>query len=361
MKTRRRVLVCPLDWGLGHATRCIPLIRELQEQGAEVVIGAEGRPLDLLRQEFPSIEFFVFPGYRIAYPSGSSSMMLSMLRQAPSILRRIREEHRELELRIRQHSVHGIISDNRYGLWSDTVPSVFITHQVMVKCPPLFRWAEPFTYRATGHYIKKYTSCWIPDLEGSGSLSGDLSHRYPLPPNAEFIGTLSRFRSAGEPSSPRYDILVLLSGPEPQRTLLEKKLSAQLSGMSSLRTCFVRGIPGGESAVEGLEGVTVHAHLQAEALEELIQSSSLVISRPGYSTVMDLARLGKKALFIPTPGQTEQEYLAAWYRERGLFYSEPQETVELQRAVSEAEKFTGIASAGSTLFKDKIKDFLDRL
>lgn len=161
----KRVLVSPLNWGLGHATRCIPIIRELQAQGAEIIIGAELFPLALLQAEFPSLETVNLPGYDISYPKGKG-MALHLARQVPKIVSRIAEEHNQLSRLIDTLQIDGVVSDNRYGLYSDKIPTVFVSHQVSLKAP-LF---EGLLYQLQKRYIDKYAHLWVPDFEGTVNL-----------------------------------------------------------------------------------------------------------------------------------------------------------------------------------------------
>jgi hypothetical protein len=176
MQQPQRILICPLDWGLGHATRCIPVIRAFLGQNAEVLIAADGRAYELLQQEFPELQFIRLKGYEIRYPS-SGSMAASMLLSIPKILSGIKREHRELEKIIAEHKIDTVVSDNRYGCWNKQVKSIFITHQLMLKSP----FGEGLLHRIILSHIKKYDECWIPDHAAENNLSGELSHKYPLP------------------------------------------------------------------------------------------------------------------------------------------------------------------------------------
>lgn len=336
MSRPKRILICPLDWGLGHATRCIPLIRLLLEKKAEVMIAADGRPLELLKLEFPQLQFIVFKGYGIAYPA-KGSMAFKMLLAAPGIIGRINSEQRELEQLIEKHNIDMVISDNRYGCYSNKIKSIFITHQLMIKAPL----AENALHKTVLRYIKKYSECWIPDVAGEKNLSGDLSHMYDVPANAFFIGALSRFK---KPESftlqKKYDMLAIISGPEPQRTLFEElvKKEIQKTNLKALMACGKTESAATKTTTGNIELVN---HLPAEELQEAILQSSVVIARSGYSTVMDLAALGKKAIFIPTPGQTEQEYLAAMFMRKGIAFSQQQQEFDLEIALKESGNYKG--------------------
>lgn len=369
-----RILIAPLDWGLGHATRCIPIIRYLLERKCEVVIAADGRPLLLLQKEFPLLEFVVMPGYNISYPK-NGSMVLKMASQIPKILSGIKREHQQLKKIVNEKKIDAVISDNRFGLWSSEVPCAFITHQLMIKSP----FGENLIHKLNKNYISKYSECWIPDCERENSLSGDLSHKFPLPKNAKYIGLLSRFFDGAQKDKAKYDLLVILSGPEPQRTLFEKKIIGQLTTFSLKRkeavgkVLIVQGITEKKERRNVSESVEIVSHLTSEELQKEILSSEIILCRPGYSSVMDLAVLCKKAIFIPTPGQTEQEYLAKCFSDsplrsasaeqgKKIAYSVSQKKFDLEIAMKESEKYSGFTQKYSgDEFKKALDEFLAKI
>jgi UDP:flavonoid glycosyltransferase YjiC (YdhE family) len=301
-----RILVAPLDWGLGHATRCIPIIRELVSAGADVILAGEGNAETILRTEFPSLKFVPLQGYRITYGKNKIDLVGKILLQIPRILASIEAENSWLEKLVSDYNVDAVISDNRYGLYNKKVYSVFITHQLQIKTGLAItdRLLEDINY----NHIRNFDVCWVPDTEGKPSLAGQLSHpkRKPAIP-VDYIGWQSRFDK--EFTGGNKHILVVLSGPEPQRTLLEEMIVNQLNNYDK-PVVFVRGLPGDISGLDVPDNVSVFNHLGAKALEEKISGASFVIARCGYSTLMDLLPLKKKTILIPTPGQTEQEYLA---------------------------------------------------
>ncbi len=349
----KKILVAPLDWGLGHAARCIPVIRYLIEKKCEVVIGAEGRPLQLLQKEFPALDFAVMPGYSISYPK-NGSMVLKMASQIPKILSGIKREQEQLKKIIKEKKIDAVISDNRFGLWSKEIPCVLITHQLMIKSP----FGEKFIHHLNAKYISKYAECWVPDFETKNNLSGDLSHEFPLPENTKFIGILSRFSASNEKrvlDSARNDILIILSGPEPQRTVFEKIIIEQASFIGK-KILIVQGITEKNERKKLSENVERVSHMTSDELQKEILASEVVLSRPGYSTVMDLAVLGKKAIFVPTPGQTEQEYLAEYFMKKKIAYSVSQRAFNLKTAIMESETYSGFSSE---LNMDEYKKAID--
>lgn len=343
------ILVCPLDWGIGHATRCVPLIRILLAKGANVILAADGRPLLVLQQEFPQLTFAKFPGYNFSYPH-SGSMALKMLWQVPEIVRGIRRENKMLNALIDKYHIDAVISDNRFGVFSTRIPSVFMAHQIFIRTKWTWGFLNPLLNVVNWRYISRFDECWIPDFEGEDNLSGNLSHRRELPERFCFIGPQSRFRQNDKPlQEKQFDVLALLSGPEPQRTILEEKLIPMLK-KSGLKCAMVLGTPEKKCEPNNIENIVFFHHLESENLQKLILRSETVISRSGYSTVMDLAALGKKAIFIPTPGQTEQEYLADYFKRKKIFYSEKQHAFDLTRALQMAKSYPGL----SMKFDDKV-------
>lgn len=359
-----RILVAPLDWGLGHATRCIPIVRYLLEKKCEVIIGTEGRSLQLLQKELPDLEFIWLPGYNISYPK-SGSMTLKIAIQIPKILSGIKHEHASLKKIIAQKKVDAVISDNRFGLWTKDIPCAFITHQLMIKS----RFGENIIRFLNKRYISRYSECWIPDMQDRQiSLSGELSQKFSLPQNAKFIGPLSRFSVTYQTKKNQNKLLVILSGPEPQRTIFEEQILNELkntafnSALKGKSILLVQGITEKNERIKISENIELVSHLTSEKLKEEILASEMILSRSGYSTIMDLALLGKKVIFVPTPGQTEQQYLADYLSEKKIAYSIDQNKFDLNTALNESRNYTGfIQPISENGFKKFIDDFLNTI
>lgn len=357
MNQQKRILVAPLDWGLGHASRCIPIIHELQAQGAEVIVGAANKPLKLLLHEFPNIEHVYMPGMNVAYPK-RMPMSFFMARRAPKFLKWVREEQDIIQSIIQSYNIDGIISDNRYGLFTSKIPCVLITHQLFIK-------ASIFSFvfkNLTQFYASKYNFCWIPDFIGEPNLSGDLSHRKSKLENLRFVGPLSRFAiPAYYKPEVRYDLLVVLSGPEPSRTLLENNIMAQLR-KSNLKSLVVRGLVDAESEQEEVIGnITRLAYLTSNKLQKAILMSKMVLCRSGYSSIMDLSKLQKKAFFVPTNGQTEQEYLASKLMKQGLAFYTTRNKLSIDEQYEEALNFSGLGIEwDDDLLKNSVHEFLSK-
>ncbi|GAA4275403.1 glycosyltransferase [Aquimarina mytili] len=299
----KKVLVAPLNWGLGHATRCIPIIHALIHEGIEPIIASDGAALSLLKKEFPELQTKTLPSYNIEYSKKGSNFKFKMLLNSSKIAHAISAEKKATKRLVEEEEFCGIISDNRMGVRHKSLPSVFITHQLTV----LSGKTTSFSTKLHHKYIKKFDLCWVPDMADDPNLSGELGHPKKNSLPVTYLGPLSRFEYHIVPK--KYDIMVLLSGPEPQRTLLEQKLFQEFE-QSDKKIVFVRGLIENIHKTYVKNNITVHNYLAGKELENTINSSNLIISRSGYTTVMDLAKLKKKAFFIPTPGQFEQEYLA---------------------------------------------------
>lgn len=313
-----RILVAPLDWGLGHATRCIPVIYELLKQKCEVWLAGERAQEALLRQEFPDLPFLNLEGYRVRYSRSAAGMVWSMFSQSRKILRGIRSENEWLKKRVAEHGFDAVISDNRYGLYHDDIPCIFITHQLTIKSP-LGTWSERLLQKRNYKYIGRFTECWIPDREGEVNAAGDLSHpvKKPAAP-LKYIGLLSRFaNSAGSAQSlpVSSSLLIILSGPEPQRSILEEKIIREIAHYPGTAN-IVRGLPLSARLVPSTNSIKFYNHLPAKELKEAMEQAEYIISRSGYSSVMDMITLRKKSIIVPTPGQTEQEYLGRYLSQK---------------------------------------------
>ncbi len=351
------ILVAVLNWGLGHASRILPVIYELEKQGVVPIVASDGRALTLLEKEVPHLRTINLKSKEVFYPD-SGSMAFSMMQQTPKILKNIWREHTVTQRLVKQYKLKGIISDNRFGMWSKSVPSVFLTHQVFIQVPSQWQWLEPSIYKINHFFIGQYKWCWIPDFPNSPNLSGKLAHGRKLDNKRfRFIGPLSRLKKQDVPF--RYDLMVLLSGPEPQRSLLEKKLLEQLENYDG-KTVFVRGVTE-TNEVKEKRNLTIFDHLTSEKINQLMNESRLIIGRSGYSSLMDLVTLEKNAILIPTSGQTEQEYLAAYFKANQIFNSYPQNEFDLTTALQESYLYTGWNPINdhSHLLSECIGEFLD--
>jgi uncharacterized protein (TIGR00661 family) len=352
---RPRILVAPLDWGLGHATRCIPVINELIKHHCEVVIAADKASFFLLKKEFPTIVFLRINGYKIQYSRNKKWLSFKLLVQFPKIIFSIWKENAWLKKVIDEYQIDAVISDNRFGVYNKRIPCVYITHQLHIKTGNKF--SEKIARKIHGHFIKKYSYCWVPDFKENG-LAGELSHQENIPSNVLYIGPLSRFEKIHD--VPKiYNLLISLSGPEPQRTIFEKMILTQLKTFMK-KVLLVRGLPEENKKLQtDLKSTVIVNHLSAKELNIAFQQSEMIISRSGYSTIMDLVKLSKNAILVPTPGQTEQEYLSDYLMERKYFYSVQQNNFSLETTIGQASSFPFINPASSIdNYKNVIYEFV---
>lgn len=304
-KSYRRVLISPLNWGLGHATRLVPIVEELLKQGHYVLITGEGASLTVLRNAFPQLDWQELPGFNISL-SRHNFQWLQLLKQVPAFLSSIKKEHTLVKKLIEAYRIDLIISDNRYGLYSQKTASVIITHQTNPFLGKYLACLRPVTKYISSLLLKRFDECWIPDTESNTSLSGSLS-KPSKTRTAKHIGHLSRLMHCRNHKQTSADILVILSGPEPQRTKLEHLIIKKLKE-TSFKTTILCANP--KRKVEQTGNITLLPHCTANQQYELIINSKHIICRSGYSTLMDLVTCQKTALLIPTPGQHEQIYLA---------------------------------------------------
>lgn len=333
--SKPRILVAPLDWGLGHAARCIPVIHTLQKQGADVLLAAAGPSAFLLQTEFPELPLLSLPGYGITYGNTRWGTFAALVRQLPKLLHAIKREEVWLRETVDRDKIQAVLSDNRYGLHHPGIPSIFVTHQLQIKTPLYL--TDGLLQKQTYQYIEKFNACWIPDYSEAPNLAGALSHpmRFPKVP-VRYISPLARF-ALSEPVLTHY-LLILLSGPEPQRSLLEERLLQQTK-LFQTPILFVRGLPGHTGLPPVPYHVTIVNHLPAATLQKAIEAAQFVVGRCGYSTVMEMLALQKKCIFVPTPMQTEQEYLARHLMNQQWALCLPQKKFQLKQAVSLAETF----------------------
>lgn len=376
------VLIAPLDWGLGHATRCIPIIKELIHQGARVIVAASGSQKNLLKEEFPLLEFIEIPGYEIRYKRGFL-LKWNLAMRIPAILKKIKKENKWLEGVLENREINAVISDNRYGLFHKALYCVFITHQLSIEsgwgyyesvggwsrlAGTVSRWIDKKILKLNYSFIRKFSECWVPDFPGNPSLAGKLSHPAHLPPvPVRYIGIQSRLIKE-ENAAIHNCLLILISGPEPQRTEFENIFLGQLVGLEC-QAVLVRGLPGSLHSLPFIrDGLKIYNHLPAEELNELLNRSEFIVARSGYSTIMDLVNLKRNAILVPTPGQPEQEYLGRYMHENKWMFSVPQKKFNIENVLSEFKKAELVtpelpkSSLQNTIqeFLEKIKDKLIR-
>lgn len=353
----KKILIAPLDWGLGHATRCVVLIQNLLQLGCQVSVAAGGNIKALLQKEFPEITILQLSGYNITYVKHKRLLPLKILQQLPKILKTISYENKWLCDLLVNQSFDAVISDNRYGFFSNKIPSVFITHQLQVQTN--IAWLDSLLQQYNYRYINKFNECWVPDLKGKLNVAGKLSHPKKLPEtNVKYIGPLSRFEKK-KTAKIKYKWMAIISGPEPQRSIFEQKIFESATKINGL-FLIVRGLPEAEEKLR-VPGCEVYNHLSTTDMQTAIEASELIISRCGYTTVMEIIALQKRAVLIPTPGQTEQEYLAKHLMQQNWCYSFQQHE-DFEQNLEKATQFNyQLPEINMQAYKEFIAAFVEGL
>jgi hypothetical protein len=320
----KKILVTPLNWGLGHATRCMPLIQSLQAKGAHVYIASSGNALSWLKNECRDITTFEIPDYPISY--SKNSQLLPVVKSWKQLHHAITDENQVLNKLQEEFQFDTVISDNRYGMWHTQTENIFICHQLRIPLSGILKCLQQPVLKYHLKKIQTFNQCWIPDVDTANNLSGIMSHdiRHHIP--TKYIGWLSRFTA----NMNDFDVLhqnllalgpfvciVVLSGPEPQRTYLQKIVSEKLAA-TNYKTLIVQGLPKAQE-IKTLKNITYVSSLNSASLKYWLMCTPVILCRSGYTSLMDLATLGLKAIVVPTPGQYEQMYLAQYHHMQKMF------------------------------------------
>lgn len=344
-------MVAPLDWGLGHVSRCIPIIRTLRELGNEVIFAGNLSQQRYVQSVFSDLSVLDLPGYNVRYSRNRNTLLLKILSQLPRIHRSIRSEKKWLAATIETHKIDAVISDNRYGLYHAGVPCVIMTHQLQVLSGsgwPFDALLRKIHYR----YLQKFKECWIVDVpDTERNLSGIMGHPAVLPKiRTRYLGLLSQFKpQLPRTVRPEPEVLILLSGAEPQREILAGQLWKKALS-SDYPIVFIAGSEDADTPEWIPEHVHFYNRISGAVLAQELMYADYVICRSGYSSIMDLVALGKRAILIPTPGQTEQEYLAKHMQSLGLFPEARQHKFDIDTSVLNAGLFSYLSYDFSEAF-----------
>lgn len=355
MKSKpRTVLITPQHWGLGHVTRTIPIIRYFISEGWNVLLGSSGPGAELLRREFPSQQVFELPDYMIVYPSKNMywNIAIQMYKMHSAIIK----EYFAIGKICRENNVDLLISDARLGAAQSGLPCAIITHHLHFPLKfKFFEWCADTWMR---FFYMRFNQIWIPDFDGIMNLGGSLDHQFKSDKH-HFIGALSRFQKLD--LQKEYQYCFMLSGPEPQRSRLETLILQQLKSLKFNKSILIRGTESGDpiSTLDELEVVNLAT---SDQLNRIMCASELIVCRSGYSTLLDLSVIRKKALLIPTPGQPEQEYLAKELMHKKLFYCTDQDDLNLKEQIPLALELPGYMDLPDKLeLKEILPPLLSRL
>lgn len=358
MARQKHILVAALHWGLGHAVRCIPIINYLLDQSCKVSIASDGQALLFLRKQFPELDYFELASYQVTYPTRSIYFNLAL--KAPFILSAIAKEHKAINKLQKDHQFDGIISDNRYGCYHEQVPSILITHQLNL----IGNNGRVQKSASAIHHsmIKKFDDCWVPDIETSPGLSGAMSHG-TFDFAVKYLGILSTCKLQTSLKISERELMIVLSGPEPQRTYFEKLLLNQLQTFER-KALLVRGIvQDAEPLNSHNPNVHIVNYLNRLDMKFELQNSKVLLCRSGYTSIMDLAKLKMPAILIPTPGQPEQKFLSDNLNEQGIFYHSNQDKLNLSKAIAGAVKTKTLNNSEFDIeaYKDVLSAFVNRI
>ena len=383
-----KVLVAPLDWGLGHATRCVPVVREFLRAGAEVELAVVKANANFFREVFPDLRQRLAPSYNIVYPKHGYNMALWLLKNSVHLNAVMRYEHHFAEEMVKRHGYDVLFSDNRFAFYSKNALSIYMTHQRRIAFPRALAAFERIGVMWHANIMRKFDEVWVPDLEIYPGYAGSLSHSGATPGDKpmRFVGTLSRFsemgcapnlmgnapvpvdlerevdlmsmsefmahsanvewdaapekRTSGNHSfemRAAYKVVAVVSGVEPARTQFEQQLREALQQIPG-RHMMILGKPSAEQKTWTEGNIEFHTHLATNDFAEAVKRADFVVSRGGYSTVMDMAELGAKCIFVPTPGQFEQIVLAHDLSKAGYAVEIPADELSAETLTSAFEK-----------------------
>ncbi len=352
----KTVIVAPLNWGLGHATRSKTVIDNLLTAGCKVIIASDGNSLKILKRQFPFLHTEELPSYSPVYPS-DGNMAWAMLKQAPKMLINIGNEQSVIKKIATKYNAEIIISDNRYGCFTNFTKNIFLSHQLMIQSPESMLFLQPSINRLHAKFINRFHECWIPDVVQGFKLAGTLSENKYIKIPKFYCGLLSTYLSSNMSNDNKFDIVAILSGPEPQRTIFEGRIIEQLEKIR-YRSLLIRGKISDPNEIPDRGVMQFKNYVSAEGISNYISPNTFVISRSGYSTIMDIAQLGVSALLVPTPGQTEQEYLASYFDENKIFMMQTQNNIDIQKAFERKSDYLAIKTEKNILLQQNLNRIL---
>ena len=358
--TKACVLIAPLNWGLGHASRCIPLVYELLKHDCKVVLCGNGASLNMLAQEFPSLETVELHNYNIKYSQSKSTFLIKMILSLPAFFLSIRKDKKSAKQIAKHFSPLLIISDNRYGFKNKDIPSVLITHQIHPLLPHSLRFMQNLFLKRMHALMRDFNHIWVPDYNAGPNLSGILSHNTSFRKHVTYCGHLSRLQPNRMTNKKEYDVMCIISGPEPQRSIFETYCLKLAESHKHLQFCIAAGNTDIKTEYSS-SNIDYFSHPQTQKFEALLSSSACVVCRSGYSTIMDLFSMGKKAILIPTPGQTEQQYLAAFHHNKGQFLSFNPETDSFEESLKILMQLPEPKIQSNNVLQQVMKELLDSI
>jgi len=354
MKNKKRILYGVLDWGLGHATRSIPLIEELLKAGYSVDILSNGRALMVLKKEFKSRCNYIdsispyVPQIQSKFWMGG--FIVSLPKQAQAFIA-ARIASKKI---IQKGNYDLVIADNRLDVYDRKDNSYIMTHNIRFET---YFFLRPFFNFFTYLYCSRFGHVLIPDYEGENALAGRLSNNITFIPKKMliYLGIISRVKKKNVKKD--IDYFITLSGPEPQRTTLENLFLSQIKSLKG-KIVFSGASPEGSKVHINDKNIKFYPYLNKDQQEDFLNRSKVIITRSGYTTLMELAEIGiSKAVIIPTPGQTEQEYLGKLSEKNRWWHSADQSDINLSEIISNLKEFKGYSPSWKT--EKSVKKFIN--
>jgi hypothetical protein len=292
-----------LNWGMGHVARCIPLIDLFIKNGNTVILAGDESQITILEQYFPAIDTVLHKGYPFKFGE-RGNFGLDLLRQFRPLQERLKKEIEETEKLVNEYSIDIIVSDHRYGFLSSNAYSILLTHQLNLPVKWYENWVQNIHHRLIG----KFDEIWVPDTIQS-DYAGDLS-RNTKQFQVNYIGPLSRFSIYDKVPKDEHDV-VIVSGPDVYAIPYVKEQLQRATDHTRIiaRDEVIRSFP---------NDPRFYSSNDWKQADQLIMTASKIISRSGYSTLMDLIELKTPFSITPTPGQREQEYLFDWWYKKTL-------------------------------------------
>lgn len=357
------VFISPLNWGLGHATRDLPIINEILGHGHHVTIGTTGPTLALLKKECPKCHFIDFPGYSATY-SSSRFFLPKFVKDIPKMLKAFSNENKNVNKIFSREKYDLVVSDCRYGVYSAKIPSFLITHQITFHLP-MVKLAEPVTELFNKYSFNHFRRVIVPDNVPPNNLCGKLCEPNfrKIKEKLYYAGILCSIKKMKIKED--LDYLFSISGPEPQRTKFEDIITKDVKNVRGDKVILL-GKPHEDFERKLDKNTLVKSHASRDEMTKLMNRAKFIICRSGYTTMMELAELGKKhGLFMPTPGQPEQEYLSKYYMDKGWFYSTSQYKLDIVEDIEKTSDYKGFpvmsksADNARRLYRELFAEHLD--
>jgi uncharacterized protein (TIGR00661 family) len=362
-KNQLRILIAPLDWGLGHVTRCMPIIEFIQDQGHKAIFAGNSSQQAYIKKTFTQIECLNLEGYNVQYSKTKMGLIPKIIAQIPRFKKVIKNEHLWLQSIVKTNKIDAIISDNRYGLYHSSIPCVIMTHQLQIKSG-YSGIIDKILLKIHYKFIEKFKNCWVVDVKDEDGIGGSLSHPGILPKiQTHYIGLLSQLKTNNLDKIEDSYVLILLSGAEPQRTIFSNLLWKKAI-KSDHHIIFVEGTENVTAPSLIPDHISYHKRLAQNDVEKALNAASFVICRSGYSTIMDLINFQKKAILVPTPGQTEQEYLSKRMMDKKIFMAANQNKFDIQTSLLNASLFPFVIPNSKepfSVYKEVIKNWLKEI